>query len=64
MHSQLTKDLFLAYAKAGVNYNLIAKQLGIGRTVVFAWRKELGLPARARGRGAPCRKQNKKAAGV
>jgi transposase-like protein len=64
MHSQLTKDLFLAYAKAGTSYNMIAKKLEIGRSAVFAWRKELGLPARARGRGAPCRKQKKKATGV
>jgi hypothetical protein len=55
MHNQLTRDLFRTYAQSGMNYNLIAKKLDIGRGTVFAWRKQMNLPPRVRGAGSPCR---------
>jgi|HubBroStandDraft_6_1064221.scaffolds.fasta_scaffold7848032_2 transposase len=55
MHQQLIKDLFRTYADSGMNYNQIAKKLKIGRSTLFGWLKEMEIPPRKRGAGAPCR---------
>lgn len=55
MYGELKRNLFKAYALDGVDYNLIAKKLHIDPWTCFQWRKQMGIPARKRGKGAPCR---------
>jgi len=59
-HEQLTRDLFRAYAESGMSYDLIAKTLRIGRRTAFNWRREMNLPRRTRGKGAPCHVKSQK----
>lgn len=54
MHSEFTREQFRSEVKRGTAFNVIAKNLGVGRTTVFRWRKEMDLSRRTRGTGAPC----------
>jgi transposase len=61
MYGELKRNLFKAYALDGMNYDLIAKKLKIDVWTCFQWRKQMGIPPRPRGKGAPCRKGKKEA---
>lgn len=56
MENELTRRLFRTYAEAGTSYTEIAEILGLDVSTCFDWRKQMGIPNRVRGAGAPCRK--------
>jgi transposase-like protein len=57
MHGERIREQFRREVKRGTAFNVIAKKLGVGRTTVFRWRKEMDLPRRTRGTGAPCHRK-------
>jgi transposase-like protein len=57
MHSEFTREQFRREAERGTAFNVIAKKLGVGRTTVFRWRREMDLSRRTRGTGAPCHRK-------
>jgi transposase-like protein len=57
MHSESVREQFRREVKRGTAFNVIAKKLGVGRTTVFRWHREMDLSRRTRGTGAPCHRK-------
>jgi transposase-like protein len=57
MHSEFTREQFRRELERGIAFDAIAKNLAVGRTTVFRWRREMQLPRRTRGTGAPCHRR-------
>jgi transposase len=50
MHSTEKRIEFHKLAVSGMRYREIAKQLGIGLTAIYRWRRDLKIRPRKRGR--------------